>query len=387
MLIWLLQTLPALLGQFDGWQKITLRAGSAATVALLVALFFGGWIIRWLQAHFREPIVSDSVRLNELHKHKNSTPTMGGLFVVAAILIAGLLLGELTNGFLQVGLFLTAALAGLGMLDDLQKLRTGRRGVSARNKLLGQTVITLIASIMLFGVLREMPGALEFHLPLISITFHLGWMFIPLAMLVMIGSSNAVNLTDGLDGLAGGCLVFAITGMTLLAYVAGHANLAVYLHVTHIPGAGEIIILSGAMLGAVLGFLWFNCHPAQVFLGDTGSLPLGGLLGFVALVARQELLLIVIGGVFVAEAVSVLLQVGIFKWKKRRLFRCAPLHHHFQFLGWPESRIVVRFWITSALCTLLGLMLVKLESGSTEQVMAKDNLRANMHLAQPESAP
>jgi len=176
---------------------------------------------------------------------------------------------------------------------------------------------------------------------------------------VIVGASNAVNLTDGLDGLAGGCLIFATAGMGLASYAAGHATFAECLHITHVPGAGEVAVLAGATIGALLGFLWFNCHPAQVFMGDCGALPLGGLLGVLAIIARQELLLAIVGGVFVVEALSVIVQVGSFRLRQRRVLRCAPLHHHFQLLGWPESRIVVRFWIASALCLIVGLAALK----------------------------
>jgi phospho-N-acetylmuramoyl-pentapeptide-transferase len=204
------------------------------------------------------------------------------------------------------------------------------------------------------------PEGLSLRLPLVATSFSLGLWFVPLAIIVIAGASNAVNLTDGLDGLAGGCLVAAMIAMTGLVYAAGHAEWAAYLGVPRIPYAGEMTVLAAAMIGGVLGFLWFNCHPAQVFLGNTGALPLGGLLGFLAVVARQELLLVVIAGVFVVEAVSVIAQVGYYKWCRRRLLRCAPLHHHFQFLGWAENKIVVRFWIASALCALLGVASLKL---------------------------
>ena len=177
---------------------------------------------------------------------------------------------------------------------------------------------------------------------------------------MILGSANAVNITDGLDGLAGGCLISATVAMTVLVYAAGHAGWAEYLHIPKVAGAGEMTVLAGGMIGGMLGFLWFNCHPAQVFMGDTGSLPLGGLLGFLALVARQELLLVLIAGVFVVEALSVILQVGYYKWRKRRIFLCAPLHHHFQLKGWAENQIVVRFWIAAALCALLGVASLKL---------------------------
>ena len=208
-----------------------------------------------------------------------------------------------------------------------------------------------------------MPDGLFLPPPLNVAPFSLGIGFVPLAIVVMVGSSNAVNLTDGLDGLAGGCLMFAAAAMTLAVYAAGHAQWAAYLHIPHIAGCGELAVLAAAMIGAVVGFLWFNCHPAQVFMGDTGSLPLGGLLGFMAVVARQELLLVLVGGVFVAEAASVILQVGWYKWRRRRIFLCAPLHHHFQFRGWPENKIVVRFWIAAALCALLGTACLRINVG------------------------
>ncbi|MEX0585561.1 MAG: phospho-N-acetylmuramoyl-pentapeptide-transferase, partial [Pirellulales bacterium] len=188
-----------------------------------------------------------------------------------------------------------------------------------------------------------------------GIRFELGVLFIPVAVLVIVGSSNAVNLTDGLDGLAGGCVIVAAAALGIVAHASGHAGLAEYLNLTRMPGSHEMLVLVGGLIGALLGFLWFNCHPAQVFMGDTGSLPLGGLLGLLAVVTRQELLLLLVGGVFVAETLSVIVQVGCFRLTGQRVFRCAPLHHHFQFLGWPESKIVVRFWIAAALCAVVGV--------------------------------
>ena len=196
---------------------------------------------------------------------------------------------------------------------------------------------------------------LELNVPGLGLSFQLGWFFVPWAALVIVGASNAVNLADGLDGLAGGCLVCATGAIALVAYACGHAGWAAYLGIPHLAGAGEMIVIAGGMIGGLLGFLWFNCHPASVFMGDTGSLSLGGLLGLLAVIARQELLLVVIGGVFVVEAASVILQVGWFRWTKKRIFLCAPLHHHFQLKGWPEDKIVVRFWIAATLCAVSGL--------------------------------
>ncbi len=200
------------------------------------------------------------------------------------------------------------------------------------------------------------------QLPFVDRSISLGWMHIPLAMLVLVGSSNAVNLTDGLDGLAGGCLITSVIAVGVMTYLAGHAELARYLGVVHVPEAGETVVVAGAIIGGTLGFLWFNCQPAQVFMGNIGALSLGGSLGMLAIIARQELLLLVVGGIFVVEALSVIVQVGSYRLSGRRVFRCAPLHHHFQLLGWAENKIVVRFWIVSALCGLLGLGALKLNN-------------------------
>ncbi|MEA1952508.1 MAG: phospho-N-acetylmuramoyl-pentapeptide-transferase [Planctomycetota bacterium] len=340
-------------------EKITFRGSAAALLGFLAALVLGPRLIGWLRGRFREPIVGESRRLCELHADKQSTPTMGGLFVVAGLVAGVAVFGDLGNRLVQVGLFLVIGLTVLGAIDDLAKLR-GQRGISAPAKLLGQCLIATVAAWLIYQHHTHVSDGLLLHVPLVAEPLELGRLFIPLAVLVIVGASNAVNLTDGLDGLAGGCMICACGAMAVVAYAAGHAGLAVYLGVPRVPGAGETVVMAAAAIGAVMGFLWFNCHPAQVFLGDTGSLPLGGLLGFLAVATRQELLLLVIGGVFVVEAASVILQVGYFKWRKRRIFLCAPIHHHFQFLGWPESKIVVRFWIASALCAVLGIACLKL---------------------------
>ncbi len=343
-------------------EKITFRAALAAMVSFALALWLGPRLIGWLRARFREPIVGDSPRLLQLHRHKEATPTLGGLFVVAGLVAGLVVFGDLANRYVQTALLTALGLGAVGLVDDLTKLRSGSKGISPRAKMLGQLIVATAAAILVYRQQAALPGGVPLHVPLLGLSLPLGPWLVPLAVLVIVGSSNAVNLADGLDGLAGGCLLFAAGAMGVVVYAAGHAELAEYLQVPSVPGAGEMTLLAGAMAGGVLGFLWFNCHPAQVFLGDTGSLPLGGLLGLLAVVARQELLLVFIGGVFVAEAASVILQVGFFKWRRRRVFRCAPLHHHFQFQGWPENRIVVRFWIASALCALLGLAALKSNS-------------------------
>jgi phospho-N-acetylmuramoyl-pentapeptide-transferase len=343
-----------------GWTKITPRAGLAAGMSFAIAVLLGPRWIAWLRRRFREPIKSDSAGVAHLHREKQATPTMGGLFIIAALAASMLLFGDLQNGYAMPALLVAAGMTLVGVLDDLVKLRSTANGLSARWKLAGQLVVAAAASLLLYRQQAAVADGLSLRVPWAATTFSLGLGFIPLAMIVIVGASNAVNITDGLDGLAGGCLIATTVAMTALVYAAGHAEWAAYLGVPRIPHAGEMAVLAGGMIGGVLGFLWFNCHPAQVFMGDTGSLPLGGLLGVLAVVARQELLLVVVAGVFVVEALSVIAQVGYYKWRRRRLLRCAPLHHHFQFLGWPENKIVVRFWIAAALCALLGVGSLKL---------------------------
>jgi len=358
MLLWFFQH--AAVSLLPGLGKITARAALAALAAFLLAVLLGPRSIAWLARRFREPIKSDSPEIRRMHEGKQATPTMGGLFIIAGLAGSMLLAGDLANRYLLLGLGVAAGLTLLGAIDDLVKLRSNRPGISARGKLAGQVLVAAAAAIVLYWDHARLPDGLALPPPLGIPTGSLGIWFVPLAIVVIVGASNAVNLTDGLDGLAGGCMLFATAAMLVVAYAAGHAQWAAYLHVAHIAGCGELAVLAAGMIGAIVGFLWFNCHPAQVFMGDTGSLPLGGLLGYMAVVARQELLLVLIGGVFVAEAASVILQVGWYKWRRRRIFRCAPLHHHFQFQGWPESKIVVRFWIAAALCALLGTACLRL---------------------------
>lgn len=349
MLVWFLQ----LVG-IAAKDQVTLRAAAAACLALVLALVFGRRVIAWLRARFREPIKSASPTLVRLHGPKSGTPTMGGLFLVAGLLGGAVAFGDLGSPYLWLALAVAVALAALGAVDDLAKLRGPERGLSPRTKLVYQAAIAVAASLVLYRMQGELPGGHEFWLPG-GATLPLGWLCVPLTALTIVGSSNAVNLTDGLDGLAGGCVVFAAGALAVLALVAGHAGLAAELHVIHVPGGSEMALVAAALTGAVLGFLWFNCHPAEVFMGNTGSLALGGVLGLIAAAARQEFLWLVIGGVFAVEALSVLVQVASYRTLGRRVWRCAPLHHHFEFAGWPESRIVVRFWIAAALCALLGL--------------------------------
>lgn len=347
----------ATIAELTTW-PLWLRVALASASALALALILGAPLIRVLGRHLRERNVSDSPTLEQLHRHKHLTPTMGGLFVVAAITTSMLAWCNWRHTSLVAIPILIAGLTVVGAGDDLIKLRTGR-GLRAIWKLSLQTIVATIAVCLVYFTSHDSNSSAQLLVPGVG-AFSLGPWLIPLGVLVVVGSSNAVNLTDGLDGLASGCLVFAVAAIGLLAALASRPNLAGQFGVLYVPAAGEIAVVSGAALGAVLGFLWFNRHPARVFLGDTGSLPLGGLLGLLGVMIRQELLLVIIGGVFVAEALSVMAQVGYFKLRRQRILLCAPLHHHFQFLGWKESQIVTRFWIAAALCAVLGLSCLSL---------------------------
>jgi phospho-N-acetylmuramoyl-pentapeptide-transferase len=334
--------------------RLATRAALAAAASFLLAIVLGPRCIAWLRARYREPVKSPSAEVARLHAAKQNTPTMGGVFLVAGLVVVGLFCGDGTNAYLRIALVTTVALCAVGAVDDWIKLRTARRGLSAGAKLAAQVAIAGAAATLIYSVHVHIPDATKLTLPLAG-SFDMGWWFVPWAALVIVGASNAVNLTDGLDGLAGGCLVWASGALALVAYAAGDERWAAALGLTYIPGASEMSVVGAALAGGMLAFLWFNCHPASIFMGDAGSLPLGGLLGLVAVIARQELLLVLIGGVFVVEALSVIVQVMSFRWLRRRVLLCAPLHHHFQLRGWAEDKIVVRFWIAAGLCAVTGL--------------------------------
>jgi len=342
--------------------SLTLRAALAGTLSLVLWLCCGARFIAWLAKRFREPIVGDSATLNTLHRAKEATPTVGGAFILAAILIAVLLFADLADARLIAGLLLICGLGAIGAIDDLLKVAKRSSGLSARVKLCAQIVIAAAVSLFLYAQQIGSPDALSVLIPGVGFSLSLGVWFIPLSTLVIVATSNATNLTDGLDGLAAGCLICAIGTLSVLASV------------TQSVAGSELIVLAAAAIGALAGFLRFNRFPARVFMGDTGSLPFGGLLGFLAVAWRQELMLAVIGGVFVIEALSVIAQVSVFKLRGRRLLRCAPLHHHFQFLGWPEAQIVRRFWLASGLFALIGLS-IALSSPAREGPHAKARRR------------
>ena len=354
---------------------ISVRAGGAAVTSFLLAVLFGPRVIRWLQRQGMGERVdgTGSEKLEELHKDKAGTPTMGGLFVIGSILASGLLWLRFdgVNQFSLPGLVLVAAFALIGFWDDWTKLKQGqsgqqKRGISKRQKQGALTIVAVLVCVWLTG-----PAGLQADLggPRLYVPFAKDWSldlsvmwglpFLVFAVIVLTGSANAVNLTDGLDGLAAGCIATSAIAYAALTYAVGRVDWAEYLLVPHVGGAGEMAVLMAALLGGALGFLWFNAAPALVFMGDVGSLGLGGALAYAALISRTELVLLVVGGVFVAEALSVILQVGSFKLSGKRVFRCAPLHHHFQFGGMPETRVVARTWIVSALLAMCSLLLFK----------------------------
>jgi phospho-N-acetylmuramoyl-pentapeptide-transferase len=345
--------------------SITLRAALAAVVSFALALALGPPTIRWLRRRFREPNKMPSAELARLHHSKAFTPTMGGLFVIVTVAACALAWADWRTAYVPIAVAAAVTFALLGAYDDWIKLATSNRGLRARTKLAAQITIAAAASYFVMRARTAEGASIELAIPLVGHMTISTWAFVPWATLVIVASSNAVNLADGLDGLAGGCLVLASAALAVVVYASGHAQWAAYLSIPHVAGAGELAIVAAAMVGALLGFLWFNCHPASVFMGDAGSLPLGGLMGLMAVVAGQELLLVAIGGVFVVEAASVITQVVSYRLRGKRVFRCAPLHHHFQLIGWSEDKIVVRFWIAATLCAVAGLAALKTPSESS----------------------
>jgi phospho-N-acetylmuramoyl-pentapeptide-transferase len=366
MLIWLLQHFGSfwqgLESHASGDSRIflTARTALASVTSFLLAVTLGPIAIRWLKDRFRERIASDSERLNEIQAAKNSTPTMGGLFILGAVLCSVILWGDLSSRYVQLGILVALGFGALGAIDDWIKLSTANNGLTVRQKLLGQTVLATLVGLLLYIHHRGKLHGLDLFWPFGEAAIPLGAAFIVWSAFVIVAMSNAVNLTDGLDGLAGGCMIFSGTAFVALTYLAGHKVMADYLSIPYLPGAGELAIVMGATVGAVLGFLWFNCYPAQVFMGDTGSLPLGGLVALAALVSRQEVLLLVVGGIFVVETVSVVAQVAWFRMTRTRILACSPLHNHFLFRGQHEMKIVVRFWIGAALLAIVGIASLKI---------------------------
>lgn len=361
MLYYLLFPLHTVFSSLNLFRYITFRAAMAALTAFVISLIFGPLIIRMLrQMKVGENITKgDSLALDKLHSSKQDTPTMGGIFILLAVCISTLLWADLLNSYILLVLFVTVWLGITGFADDYLKLkRKGAKGLSVRGKLISQLALGLI----LGAVLYLMPqNNTRLDVPFLKdVYFNLGIFYILFVVLVIAGSSNAVNLTDGLDGLAIGCVIMVALAYAILSYVSGNIKFSSYLLIPYIKNSAELTVFCSSIIGAGLGFLWFNCYPASIFMGDVGSLALGGALGTVALLVKKELLLIIVGSIFVVEALSVILQVASFRLTKRRIFRIAPLHHHFQFLGLPESKVIVRFWIVASLFALLTLVTLKI---------------------------
>jgi phospho-N-acetylmuramoyl-pentapeptide-transferase len=354
------------IGGFNVFFYVTFRAVAAAITAFVLSLLFGNWVIRVLTAlKLGQPIrqASEVHRLAELHGVKAGTPTMGGVLIMGAVFISSVLWARSDNRFVWLALFAMLYLGALGFADDYLKVtKKNTSGVSGRIKLVFQFVLAgIITAVFLTSPLLEVQ-ARELFVPFVKapVIANMSWFTFFFFGLVIVGSSNAVNLTDGLDGLAIGCTVTVAFDYAVLSYLAGNFRLAEYLQVPFYPFTAELTVVCAAMVGAGLGFLWFNCHPAKVFMGDTGSLAIGGMLGVVAICCKQELLLVVVGGVFVIEVISVILQVLSFKLTGKRIFAMSPLHHHFELAGWKENTVIVRFWILSGIFALLGLATLKL---------------------------
>jgi phospho-N-acetylmuramoyl-pentapeptide-transferase len=360
MLYHLLWPLRELASPFNVVRYITFRTAMAIATALLLALFCGPWFVRTL----RRLSVGQNVRDvgPQTHQLKAGTPTMGGLLILFCWLVSTALWANLTNAYVWTAILVTLAFGAIGFADDLLKVRRRHNlGLSARGKLALQIAVAAVAGLALPLLPAAQPFSPTLTFPFFKdLAIHLGIFYAPFAAFVLVGASNAVNLTDGLDGLAIGAAGIAAGTYAVFCYIAGNRVAASYLQVAAVPGVGEVTIFCGALAGAALGFLWFNAHPAEVFMGDVGSLALGGGIGIVALMAKQEILLAVVGGLFVLEALSVILQVGSFKLRGRRVFRMAPLHHHFELSGWAEPKIIVRFWILALLFSLAALSTLKL---------------------------
>lgn len=345
---------------FDLFRSITFRTGGAIVTSLVICFVIAKPMIRWLKSKQSEgqPIRDDGP---ETHFKKAGTPTMGGLMILISVVISALLWCDLTNPFVWYSLLVMVGYGAIGFADDFLKLtKRNTKGLSGKLKILGQLVIGGVAT---YGIMHALPEGMQTHLapPFFKdVLLNLSWFFIPWSLIVIIGASNAVNLTDGLDGLAIVPVAIAAGCFGLIAYLVGRVDYSAYLYLHHVPGSAEIAIICGALIGGAMGFLWYNAPPAAIFMGDTGSLAMGGFIGAIAVITKHEIVLSIIGGLFVLETVSVIIQVASFKLTGKRVFAMAPLHHHFEKKGWSEPTIVIRFWIIAVILALVGLATLKL---------------------------
>lgn len=359
MLLWLTDFLSGYISGFAVFQYLTFRTMVSVITALSLALLIGPWMIEKLaSAQIGQQIREDGPAS---HFSKAGTPTMGGALILVVILITTLLWGDLSNHYVWLVLGVTLAFGTIGWIDDYLKIsKRNSAGLSARRKYLWQSVFALAAAVYLFDN-ATLPEHTNLYVPFFkSVAIPLGVFFMLLSYLMIVGMSNAVNLTDGLDGLAILPSVMVGAALGLIAYVAGNSEFSAYLQIAYIPGAGELSVICGALIGAGLGFLWFNTYPAQIFMGDVGALALGAALGLIAIIIRHEIVLLIMGGLFVLETASVIIQVLSFRLTGRRVFRMAPIHHHFELKGWPEPKVIVRFWIITLVLVTIGLSTLKL---------------------------
>jgi phospho-N-acetylmuramoyl-pentapeptide-transferase len=344
---------------FRVFHYLTFRAILGVLTSLTICFIIGPWMIRKLS---RKKIGQAIRELGpQSHFEKKGTPTMGGTLILVAVAISTLLWADLKNRYIWVILLVTLSYGVIGFVDDYRKvIKNNSDGLSARAKYFWQSVIGLMAAIFLYKT-ASVPTETQFFVPFFKdVVLNMGWLYVVLSYFVIVGTSNAVNLTDGLDGLAIMPTVMVAAGLGVFAYLSGHASFSSYLAIPYLPQSGELLVFCSALIGAGLGFLWFNAYPAMVFMGDVGALALGGALGVLAVMVRQEIVLIIMGGVFVMETISVIIQVASFKMTGKRVFRMAPIHHHFELKGWPEPRVIVRFWIITVILVLIGLATLKL---------------------------
>ncbi len=365
MLYYLLYPLRELFGGFNVLRYITFRAAMASVTAMVLGVVLGPYVIRRLyELKIGAPLRKEEFfALHAAHKHKDGVPTMGGILILISILVSTLLWVDLLNVNVAIVLGATVCLGVLGWADDLRKVKKRESGgIRPRTKFLWQVLLGVVVGVLLV----TLPGKAE-HSTKLSVPFwkhplvDLGVGYVVFAAFIIVGSSNAVNLTDGLDGLAIGCSVIAALAYGVICYVCGHAAFAKYLNIQYVSGCGELSVFCAAMVGAGLAFLWYNAYPAQVFMGDTGSLSLGGAVGTMAVLSKKEFLLLIVGGIFVMEAVSVIVQVISYKTRKKRIFLMTPIHHHFELKGWPEAKVTTRFWIVAIIFALLSLATLKVQ--------------------------
>lgn len=359
MLLWFFEWLSQHVSGFQVVQYLTFRGILGVLTALMISLLFGPWVIKRLNYHQ----IGQSIREDgpESHLSKSGTPTMGGALILIAILSSTLLWGDLENPYVWTVLIVTFIFGAVGWVDDYRKvIEKNSRGLPAKWKYFWQSIAGLGAAIYLYSI-AQTPAETQLFFPFLKdVAWDLGPFFIVLTYFVIVGASNAVNLTDGLDGLAIMPTVMVGSALGVIAYLSGHSEFSSYLLMPYVPGSGELVVFCGAMAGAGLGFLWFNTYPAQIFMGDVGALALGAALGTVAVITRHEIVFFIMGGIFVMETVSVILQVASFKLTGKRIFKMAPIHHHFELKGWPEPRVIVRFWIITVMLVLFGLATLKL---------------------------